>query len=92
MTISSAHDSQILPLMVILELINLDCIRDDFTNNKKTCETIPSFSSNIIFELYKNEADNYVVMVKYNGVYINLPCAKKENLKMCFYYDFRLFI
>ncbi|EGR32672.1 hypothetical protein IMG5_074820 [Ichthyophthirius multifiliis] len=90
--VSSAHDSQILPLMVILNLINLDCVYNDFNHNKKSCEIIPSFSSNLIFELYQNEQDNYVIMVKYNGQYVNLPCGSKNNNKLCYYYDFRQFI
>lgn len=47
------HDSRIVPLMQVLDLINLEKLRNDAINETRTSELYPPYCSNMIFELYE---------------------------------------
>ena len=64
----SGHETNLVPLMMTFNLLNIDCtwkrFQGDFSDSK--CLESPSFAANIIFELIKREG-KYFVRGLYNG-------------------------
>lgn len=88
--ILGAHDINLIHLMIGLNLTNAECIYSHFHQNltkEVNCELIyPSFASNILFELHKNDENHeYFVNIAVNGKYRNL-CS--ENNINCTYKEF----
>ncbi|KAL4438068.1 hypothetical protein ABPG74_016847 [Tetrahymena malaccensis] len=85
MIIESTHDSQIMPMLVMLQLINADCLKADYDNETNNCQKFPPFASNFIFELYSVAKDEFEIQIKYNGNYIKV-CGDKI---FCSYKEFK---
>lgn len=68
------------PLVNVLNLTSPECLTQQWKNQTVTslnCMEVPSFSSNLIFELHEDDAFQHSIRVKYNGQYANL-CGRKE--------------
>ncbi len=91
--IFGGHDINLIHLMIGLNLTSSECIYENFLNSSDmtqfiNCETFyPSFASNIIIELHKNESKlEYFIQISVNGVYKNL--CMKHNIQ-CPYAEFQ---
>ena len=91
--ILGAHDINLIHLMIGFNFSSANCIYDQYINSSDTpkylnCETpYPSFASNIIIELHKNETKNeYYIKISMNGKYRYI--CMKENIQ-CKYEDFQ---
>lgn len=65
--------------MTVLNLTSTDCLTQQYKNEtvaSLNCVNPPSFSANLIFELYEDDSFEHEVRIKYNGAYVNL-CEKK---------------
>lgn len=82
LSIYSGHDTNVVPLMVFFNLTSSDCLKKQFMNQTVTgnCAVPVPFASNIFFELHQddNNASEYFVKVRYNGIYYNL-CGKNST-------------
>lgn len=74
----SAHDTTVGNFLAALNLTNVDCIYDAFVNgiikNTDTCILeYPTYSSNLIFEIYKYTTKGPIFKIRYNGEYRKIP-------------------
>lgn len=82
LSVYSAHDSNVVPLLVYFNLTSSECLKKQFKNRtvNGNCAVPVPFASNIFFELHKNEQNpsDYYVKIRYNGQYYNL-CGKSST-------------
>lgn len=85
----SAHDSNVVPLLVFFNLTSSECLKKQYKNEtvNGNCAVPVPFASSIFFELHQNDQNklNYFVKVRYNGQYYNL-CGK--NSTECEFFEF----
>ncbi|EGR27343.1 hypothetical protein IMG5_197280, partial [Ichthyophthirius multifiliis] len=86
-TIASTHDTQLQPLMAVFKLMSNECLLSyNLQQESETCQLMPIFASNFVFELYEDDQDKqHYVKVKFNGKYINI-CNGQDT---CVYNDFK---
>lgn len=80
----SAHDTTIGNFIARLNLTNARCVYDNYkkginkNSQSKTCIVeYPAYTSNLIFEVYKN-ADKTTFKIRYNGEYRAIPFCNWE--------------
>lgn len=82
MSAFSAHDSNVVPLLVYYNLTSADCLRKQWRNETihGNCAVPIPFASSLFFELHQDDknASNNFVKVRYNGQYYNL-CGKNST-------------
>jgi hypothetical protein len=82
LSILSAHDSNVVPLLVYFNLTSADCLKRQWKNETvhENCAIPIPFASNLLFELHQNDQtpSNYFVKVRYNGDYYKL-CGKNST-------------
>ncbi|KAL4475510.1 hypothetical protein ABPG72_013334 [Tetrahymena utriculariae] len=80
------HDSRIVPLLQLFELINLKKQKSELYSITKTVEQYPPYCANFTLELYQKQNDQQItskedhimkdhfrIGIKYNGKYIQIP-------------------
>lgn len=88
----STHDTALLTILTALDIVNEECLHDNFLSKAgqplphPSC-IFPPFAANILFEFYDNSGKPYVVL-KYNDVAIPLCNGKTE----CPYQDFKALV
>jgi hypothetical protein len=81
MSLYSAHDSNVLPLLVFYNLTSSECLKRLYKNEtvKGNCAVPIPFASNLLFELHQNDqTSEYFVKMRFNGIYYNL-CDKNST-------------
>ncbi|KAL4476252.1 hypothetical protein ABPG74_009985 [Tetrahymena malaccensis] len=86
MILGFTHDSRIVPLLQLFELINLNKQKSELQSKTKTTEQYPPYCANFTFELYQKQNDmqapsnddnkinnRFSIGIKYNGKYIQIP-------------------
>jgi hypothetical protein len=88
----STHDTALLTILTALNIVNEDCLYDNFLSKAgqplphPEC-IFPPFAANILFEFYDNNGKPYVIL-KYNDAAIPLCNGKVE----CPYQDFKALV
>jgi len=88
----SGHDSNLLPFMIRMNLMNQQCLRDLYETgtSQTTCTVHPRFASMFIWELVQDGNQNYFVRILYNGESVAF-CSDEDNLpgNYCAYDTFK---
>ncbi len=81
----TGHDMNLYNFMVLLDLSNYNCLKKKYLGEQldTPCILVPTFSSNFIFELYR-ENNEYFIQISYNGY----PIKICNNDTDCKYEDF----
>ncbi|EAR87959.2 histidine phosphatase family (branch 2) protein (macronuclear) [Tetrahymena thermophila SB210] len=101
MIIGITHDSRIVPLLQLFELINLNKQKSELYSQIKTIEQYPPYCANFTFELYQKQNDikttsildnkineSFKIRIKYNGKYINIPNNQNKLLDIAQFQSF----
>ena len=76
----SAHDSDVVPMLVGLNFSSTACIEEVYRKGKTqalNCDSSVSYAASVIFELHSNEKKEFSVKIKKDGKYLYL-CERKE--------------
>lgn len=77
LVIYSAHDTTIMNFLVAMNLTNAECVYSAFKNKINTSDTCvikyPTYTSNIIFQLYEYPNQTHTFRIRYNGQYKQIP-------------------
>lgn len=88
-TLLSGHDTNVLPILIFLNITNSSCLEDKWKNRNLqkyvNCEDGPDYAASLLFELYQ-EQERVKIKIKYNGKYVNL-CDRKED--SCLYSEWK---
>lgn len=88
-TFLSAHDTDVLPAQTDLNFSSYQCIEDIYRKGKTdalNCQTDVGFASSVIFELHSDNGNDFYVMIRNQGKYMNL-CEKPST--KCSYTEWR---
>lgn len=77
----SGHDSNLVPFMIRMNLLNHQCLKDLYETgaSQTTCNIHPPFASIFVWELVQDPNLDYFVRIIYNGQPLAF-CSEKDNL------------
>jgi len=80
----SLHDSNLSPMLLLLDLMNFDCsVRQMTTETPLNCGLTPPYSANMLFEVNQDSSGHIFISTRYNGEYIDLCKHTHHGRKVC---------
>lgn len=83
-TFLSAHDSDMAPMYLNLNLTSSTCVEELYRKGSTSalnCEGFPLFASSLIWELHQDDKRNFTVKIRSNGKYMKLCETNSEECK-----------